>query len=43
MIREDLVQVPQFVERRPLETINETFADIHAHRVARRVILVPES
>jgi 6-hydroxycyclohex-1-ene-1-carbonyl-CoA dehydrogenase len=37
------VQVPPFVERRPLETINETFADIHAHRVARRVILVPES
>jgi 6-hydroxycyclohex-1-ene-1-carbonyl-CoA dehydrogenase len=37
------VQVPPFVERRPLETINETFADIHAHRVARRIILVPES
>jgi len=37
------VQVAPFVERRPLASINETFADIHAHRVARRVILVPES
>jgi 6-hydroxycyclohex-1-ene-1-carbonyl-CoA dehydrogenase len=37
------VQVAPFVERRPLESINATFADIHAHRVARRVILVPES
>jgi 6-hydroxycyclohex-1-ene-1-carbonyl-CoA dehydrogenase len=32
-----------FVERRPLASINETFADLHAGRVSKRVILVPES
>jgi 6-hydroxycyclohex-1-ene-1-carbonyl-CoA dehydrogenase len=37
------VSVAPFVERRPLASINETFADLHAHRVERRVILVPES
>ena len=37
------VAVEPFVERRPLDTINETFADIQAHRVSGRVILIPES
>lgn len=37
------VAVRPFVERRPLASINETFADLHEHRVSRRVILVPES
>lgn len=37
------VAVHPFVERRPLASINETFADLHEHRVSRRVILVPES
>jgi len=37
------VAVRPFVELRPLATINETFADLHEHRVSRRVILVPES
>ena len=32
-----------FTERRPLSSIDETFADVHAGRVARRVILVPGS
>jgi 6-hydroxycyclohex-1-ene-1-carbonyl-CoA dehydrogenase len=31
-----------FVERRPLEAINRTFEDLHARRVARRVVLVPD-
>jgi 6-hydroxycyclohex-1-ene-1-carbonyl-CoA dehydrogenase len=35
------VQVAPFVERRPLSSINETFADIHEHKVARRVVLIP--
>jgi 6-hydroxycyclohex-1-ene-1-carbonyl-CoA dehydrogenase len=37
------VAVRPFVERRPLDTINETFSDLHEHRVSQRVILVPES
>lgn len=31
-----------FVERRPLASINQTFADVHARRVSGRVVLVPE-
>jgi 6-hydroxycyclohex-1-ene-1-carbonyl-CoA dehydrogenase len=37
------VAVTPFVERRALASINDTFADLHEHRVSRRVILVPES
>jgi 6-hydroxycyclohex-1-ene-1-carbonyl-CoA dehydrogenase len=36
------VQVKPFVERRPLSSINATFADVHERRVNRRVILTPE-
>ncbi|MBL8861202.1 MAG: 6-hydroxycyclohex-1-ene-1-carbonyl-CoA dehydrogenase [Planctomycetes bacterium] len=35
------VQVQPFVEHRPLSTINQTFADLHEHKVSRRVVLVP--
>jgi 6-hydroxycyclohex-1-ene-1-carbonyl-CoA dehydrogenase len=37
------VAVLPFIERRPLSSINETFADLHAHKASRRVVLVPES
>ncbi len=37
------VAVKPFVEHRALSTINQTFADIHARRVSRRVVLVPGS
>ena len=37
------VQLEPFVERRPLSTINEVFAAVHAHEISRRVILTPES
>jgi 6-hydroxycyclohex-1-ene-1-carbonyl-CoA dehydrogenase len=37
------VRLEPFVEKRPLSTINETFAAVHAREVARRVILTPES
>lgn len=37
------VALEPFIEFRPLSSINETFADIHAGRVSRRVILTPES
>ncbi|MEZ5064888.1 MAG: 6-hydroxycyclohex-1-ene-1-carbonyl-CoA dehydrogenase [bacterium] len=36
------ITLAPFVELRDLDRINETFADIHARRASRRVILVPE-
>ena len=37
------VQVRPFIERRPLSTINEVFAELHAAGVNRRLVLIPES
>lgn len=37
------VRVQPFVEQRPLSTINQAFAEIHARKVSRRVVLVPGS
>ena len=37
------VALAPFVEHRPLSTINETFEDLKAHRVTKRVVLVPEA
>ena len=37
------IALAPFIEKRPLATINETFADLHARRVTRRLILIPES
>ncbi|HHI78839.1 MAG TPA: 6-hydroxycyclohex-1-ene-1-carbonyl-CoA dehydrogenase [Planctomycetes bacterium] len=36
------VALAPFVEHRPLSSINETFEDIHAHKVEGRVILIPD-
>lgn len=36
------VALAPFVERRPLESINRTFEDLHARRISRRVVLVPD-
>lgn len=35
------LDILDFIERRPLDTINETFADVRDHRTTRRVVLVP--
>lgn len=37
------VLLEPFVERRPLSSINETFAAVQAHELNRRVILIPDS
>ena len=37
------IALAPFVERRELARIDETFADLHARRVMRRVVLVPDS
>lgn len=36
------VRVAPFVEQRPLSEINRTFEELHARRLSRRVVLVPE-
>ncbi len=36
------IAIEPFIERRPLASINETFDDVHHHRVHGRVVLVPE-
>lgn len=35
------IELGAFVERHPLEDINQVFADAHAHKLTRRAILVP--
>ncbi len=35
------VALQPFTESRPLASINQSFADVHAHRVSRRLVLVP--
>jgi Zn-dependent alcohol dehydrogenase len=37
------ISLEPFLERRPLASINETFADLHAGRLWRRVVLIPEA
>ena len=37
------VALAPFVEHRPLASINQTFAEAHARRLSKRVILIPES
>ncbi|MBM3565241.1 MAG: 6-hydroxycyclohex-1-ene-1-carbonyl-CoA dehydrogenase [Alphaproteobacteria bacterium] len=41
LVLDGRVRLGPFVERRPLETINAVFADVHDHRIKRRVVLVP--
>lgn len=36
------IALTPFIEHQPLSTINEVFADLHARRLSRRVILIPE-
>jgi 6-hydroxycyclohex-1-ene-1-carbonyl-CoA dehydrogenase len=37
------VALAPYIEPRPMSSINETFEDLRAHRVARRVVLIPDS
>ena len=37
------VRIEPFVEKRPLSTINETFAAVHARELSRRAILIPDA
>jgi 6-hydroxycyclohex-1-ene-1-carbonyl-CoA dehydrogenase len=35
------IELAAFIERHPLEGINQVFTDVHAHKLTRRAILVP--
>jgi 6-hydroxycyclohex-1-ene-1-carbonyl-CoA dehydrogenase len=37
------VRIEPFIERRPLNAINETFEALRAHRVHGRPVLIPEA
>jgi 6-hydroxycyclohex-1-ene-1-carbonyl-CoA dehydrogenase len=43
MVLEGKINLANFVERHPLERINEVFADAHAHKLTRRAILTPNA
>lgn len=32
-----------FTEKRPLSSINQSFADVHAHKASKRIVLVPQA
>jgi len=42
MVLAGTVAVRPFVERRPMSCLNQTFEELRAHRLSRRVILIPE-
>jgi 6-hydroxycyclohex-1-ene-1-carbonyl-CoA dehydrogenase len=43
LVAEGKVAIEPFVEQHPLSRINEVFADMLAHRLHRRAVLVPEA
>ena len=43
LVLDGKIALSPFVERHPLEKINEVFAAAHAHKLTRRAILVPNS
>lgn len=43
LVLQGRVALLPFTEQRPLASINQSFADVHEHKVARRIVLVPEA
>jgi 6-hydroxycyclohex-1-ene-1-carbonyl-CoA dehydrogenase len=43
LVLQGRVVLAPFIEHRPLATINEVFAELHAGSVLRRLVLIPES
>jgi 6-hydroxycyclohex-1-ene-1-carbonyl-CoA dehydrogenase len=41
LVLDGKVKLAPFVERFPLDQINQVFADVHAHKLTRRAVLVP--
>jgi 6-hydroxycyclohex-1-ene-1-carbonyl-CoA dehydrogenase len=36
------INLADFVEQHPLDEINSVFEQVHAHKLARRAVLVPQ-
>ena len=43
LVLQGKVALTPFIERRPMTSINDAFAELHAGRVSRRLVLIPES
>lgn len=43
LVLQGKIKLAPFIEQRPLSSINDTFEAVHAHQIARRVILNPGS
>jgi 6-hydroxycyclohex-1-ene-1-carbonyl-CoA dehydrogenase len=41
LVLDGRIKLSEFVEHHPLDSINEVFEDVHAHRLSRRAVLVP--
>jgi 6-hydroxycyclohex-1-ene-1-carbonyl-CoA dehydrogenase len=41
LVLDGKVKVTPFVERHALDDVNQVLADVHAHKLARRAVLVP--
>ena len=41
LVLDGRIKLSQFVEQHPLDSINEVFESVHAHRLSRRAVLVP--
>jgi len=43
LVLQGRITLEPFIERRPLASINDVFAELHAGRTSRRLVLIPES
>jgi 6-hydroxycyclohex-1-ene-1-carbonyl-CoA dehydrogenase len=41
LVLDGKIKLGDFVEQHPLDSINDVFQDVHAHRLSRRAVLVP--
>jgi 6-hydroxycyclohex-1-ene-1-carbonyl-CoA dehydrogenase len=41
LVLDGKINLADFIERHPLADINKVFEDVHAHKLTRRAILVP--
>jgi 6-hydroxycyclohex-1-ene-1-carbonyl-CoA dehydrogenase len=42
LVLDGQIELRNFVEQHPMDSINEVFAEVHAHRLSRRPVLVPQ-
>ena len=42
MVQNGKVEIDEFLETRPMSTIKESFAEVHAAPISRRIVLIPD-